>query len=194
MIIYVTKQTFERYKLKLPEDLKPPMNELAQAVMEKESGDKLCEWGGKLFYFDGRKCIQIVNFASKFTLFLVDVKMKDLLDIGDYIVKYLFDIYSTDEKMEKALEHMFEEHQLMCFSKLKDRSIIATLNTTQTRFADDGYYFYDFIMDGILYTREINHKVNFDWLFTMQNNGKTDYFYAGEKFRDLVLEKYGGSK
>ena len=35
MIIYVTKQTFERYKLKLPEDLKPPMNELAQAVMEK---------------------------------------------------------------------------------------------------------------------------------------------------------------
>ncbi len=82
MIIYVTKQTFERYKLKLPEDLKPPMNELAQAVMEKESGDKLCEWGGKLFYFDGRKCIQIVNFASKFTLFLVDVKMKDLLDIG----------------------------------------------------------------------------------------------------------------
>lgn len=27
MIIYVTKQTFDRYKLKLPEDLKPPMNE-----------------------------------------------------------------------------------------------------------------------------------------------------------------------
>lgn len=191
MIIYVTKQTFDRYKLKLPEDLKPPMNQLAQAVIEKESGDNLCEWGGKLFYFDRRKCIQIVNFASKFTLFLVDVKMKDLLDIGDYIANYLFDIYSTDKEMGKALERMFEEHQLLCFSKLKNRSIIATLNKTQTRFANNGYRFYDFIRNGILHTREINYKVNFDWIFTMKNNGKINYFYSGEKFRDLVLEKYG---
>ncbi|NLY82793.1 MAG: hypothetical protein GX078_08555 [Clostridiales bacterium] len=190
MIIYVTKQTFDRYKLKLPEDLTPPMNKLAQDVIEKESGDNICEWGGKLFYFDHRKCIQIVNFASKLTLFLVDIKIDDLPNIGDYIAKYLFDIYSTDKKMVKALEQEFKEHPVICFSKLKDRSIIATINTTQTRFADDGYRFYDFISDGILHTKEINHKVNFEWLFTAKNNGKTNYFYAGEKFREILLEKY----
>ena len=191
MIMYVTKETFERYKLKPPEDLKPPLDELARTVIEKEAGDRLCEWGGKLFYFDRRKCIQIVNFASKFTLFLVDVKLSDLPKIGDYIAEYIFDIYSADKEMLSALGRMFEEHRYMCFSKLTDKSIISTLNSTQSRFAEDGYRFYDFISDGILHTIDINRKINCDWLFTMTINKKTDYFYACEKFRELVLERYG---
>ena len=191
MIMYVTKETFERYKLKPPEDLKPPLDELARTVIEKEAGDRLCEWGGKLFYFDRRKCIQIVNCASKFTLFLVDVKLSDLPKIGDYIAEYIFDIYSEDKEMLSALGRMFEEHRYMCFSKLTDKSIISTLNSTQSRFAEDGYRFYDFISDGILHTKDINRKINSDWLFTMTINKKTDYFYACEKFRELVLERYG---
>ena len=190
MIIYVTKETFDKYKLKRPEDLKPPLDELARTVMEKEAGDRLCEWGGKLFHFDRRKCIQIVNFASKFTLFLVDVKLSDLPNIGDYIAEYIFDIYSEDKEMLSALNRMFEEHQYMCFSKLTDKSIISTLNSTQSRFAEDGYRFYDFISEGILHTKDINRKINSDWLFTMTINKKTDYFYAREKFRTLVLERY----
>ena len=191
MIIYVTKETSDKYKLKLPKDLKPPLDELARAVIEKEAGDRLCEWGGKLFYFDRRKCIQIVNFASKFTLFLVDVKLSDLPKIGDYIAEYIFDIYSADKEMLSALGRMFEEHRYMCFSKLTDKSIISTLNSTQSRFAEDGYRFYDFISEGILHTKDINRKINCDWLFTMTINKKTDYFYACEKFRELVLERYG---
>ena len=191
MIIYVTKETSDKYKLKLPKDLKPPLDELARAVIEKEAGDRLCEWGGKLFYFDRRKCIQIVNFASKFTLFLVDFKLSDLPNIGDYIAEYIFDIYSEDKEMLSALNRMFEEHQYMCFSKLTDKSIISTLNSTQSRFAEDGYRFYDFISEGILHTKDINRKINSDWLFTMTINKKTDYFYAREKFRALVLEQYG---
>lgn len=191
MIIYVTKQTFDRLKLKMPEELKPPMDKVAKAVVDRESGDKLCEWGGKLFYFDRRKCIQIVNFASKFTLFLVDIKLDDLPMIGEYIAKYIFDIYGADKKMQKALERMFEEHPIMCFSRLKDKSIIATLNSTQSGFAQDGYRFYDFISDGILHTRDINYKINFDWFFKMNSTGKKVYYAAGDKFRELILEKYG---
>ena len=191
MIMYVTKETFERYKLKPPEDLKPPLDELARTVIEKEAGDRLCEWGGKLFYFDRRKCIQIVNFASKFTLFLVDVKLSDLPKIGDYIAEYIFDIYSADKEMLSALGRMFEEHRYMCFSKLTDKSIISTLNSTQSRFAEDGYRFYEFISDGILHTKEINRNVNSNWLFAMKINKKNDYFYACEKFRELVLDRYG---
>ena len=190
MIIYVTKETFDKYKLKRLEDLKPPLDELAQTTIEKEVGDRLCEWGGKLFYFDRRKCIQVVNFASKFTLFLVDIKLSDLPNIGAYIAEYIIDIYSEDKEMVSALERMFEEHRYMCFSKLTDKSIISTLNSTQSRFAEDGYRFYDFISEGILHTKDINRKINSDWLFTMTINKKTDYFYAREKFRTLVLERY----
>ena len=124
-------------------------------------------------------------------MFLVDIKLSDLPNIGAYIAEYIFDIYSEDKEMLSALERMFEDHRYMCFSKLTDKSIISTLNSTQSRFAEDGYRFYDFISDGVLHTKDINRKINSDWLFTMTINKKTDYFYAREKFRALVLEQYG---
>ncbi|MEG1010175.1 MAG: hypothetical protein RSF67_10265, partial [Clostridia bacterium] len=145
MIIYAIKQTFERYKLKLPSELSPPINMFAEAAIQNESGDKLFEWGAKLFYFDKRKCIQVVNFASKFTLFLVDVKLADLENVGDMMAHYLIELYKDDKQMTTALKTMFEENPVTCFAKLTDKSAIATLNTTQSRFADDGYRFYEFI-------------------------------------------------
>lgn len=190
MIIYATKQTFERYKLKLPSELTPPINIIAETVIKNEGGDKLLEWGAKLFYFDKRKCIQVVNFASKFTLFLVDIKVADLENVGDMMVHYLLELYKNDKQMTMALKKMFEGNPVTCFAKLTDKSAIATLNTTQRGFADDGYRFYEFLRGGILHTMEINYAVNFKWLFTIKNNGKTEYIYAGEKFREIVLERY----
>lgn len=190
MIIYATKQTFERYKLKLPGELTPPMNKLAEAVIEKESGDKFLEWGAKLFYFDRRKCIQVVNFASKFTLFLIDIKINDLIHIEDFVAHYLLTLYKDDQQMTKALQKLFEKSPAVCFAKLTDKSAIATLNATQSRFAGDGDLFYDFIKDGILNTTKINWMINFDWLFTMKIDGNTEYFYAGERFRTLLLDRY----
>ncbi|MFV0363825.1 MAG: DUF6933 domain-containing protein [Suipraeoptans sp.] len=190
MIIYATKQTFERYNLKLPSELSPPLNLIAQSVIEQESGDKLLEWGAKLFYFDKRKCIQVVNFATKFTLFLVDVKVADLENIGNMMAYYLLELYKNDSKMVYALKKMFDENPHVCFSKISDKSAIATLNYTQKYFLDDGDRFYEFICKGILKTMEINKQVNFNWLFTMKSAGKTDYFYAGEKFREHILDKY----
>lgn len=191
MIIYATKQTFERYsKLKLPQDLTPPMNMIAQSIIEKESGDRLVEWGAKLFYSDKKKCIQVVNFASKMTLFLVDIKVADLENLGDLIAHYLLQLYKADEQMIAALKNMFAESSITCFGKLTDKSAIATLNRTQTDFLDDGYRLYEFIRDGVLHTVEINHAINFKWLFTMNVGKQTDYFCAGEKFRELILIGY----
>ncbi len=191
MIIYPTKLTFERYKIKLPNELKPPMKQIVEAVLEDEKGTLVHEWGAKLFYFDRRKCIQIVNFASKLTLFLVDIKAADLQNLGDIIAHYLFKLYEGDEQMKKALERMFEESPVLCFEKLTDKSAIATLNHTQLGFAFDGYRFYDYIRDGILHTVEINRDVNFNWIFRIKTGGETEYVYAGEKFRSIILASYG---
>lgn len=89
--------------------------------------------------------------------------------------------------MTKALKKMFEENPVACFLKLTDKSVIATLNTTQSRFADDGYRFYEFIRNGVLHTMEINHAVNFKWLFTMKINGKTEYICAGKNLERLYF-------
>lgn len=84
-------------------------------------------------------------------------------------------------------------NSLLCiivFEKLTDKSIIAILNTMKREFAHNGYRFYDFIQGGILHTLEINRKVNFGWLFGVKTGGRKEYIYAGEKFKEIALERY----
>lgn len=93
MIIYATKQTIDRYGIKLPENFQDPiMRQIALDVYNGEKDNCLLEWGAKLFYFDRHKCIQICNFASKLTIVLVDIKKSDLKDVGDLVARYLMDI------------------------------------------------------------------------------------------------------
>jgi hypothetical protein len=62
MILYVTKETFTRFKLKMQEEMSDPISQQGfRMVLNQERGDKLLEWGGKLFYFDRHKCIQVVT-------------------------------------------------------------------------------------------------------------------------------------
>ena len=193
MILYLTKQTIDRYKVEMPEEMASPHKEISAALVQKEQEDRLLEWGGKLFYFDRKKCIQFVNFASKFTLFLVDVKKDILPQASNIIANYLLELYIDDKEMTDALHTMLKDHPLSCFGKLKDKSTISTLNYTPRAFLEDGYRLYDYIdPEGVLHTMDINYDVNFKWLCSFTVDGKKDYEYSGERFRQMMLERYGG--
>lgn len=192
MILYATKKTMERYRLPYPDELPPGMiYDIVQEIITKEKGDRLLEWGAKLFYFNRKKCIQVSNFASQFTLFLIDVKVKDLSDLGSWIGNYLLALYEKDPPMISALHRMFEASPEFCFDKLTDKHVIATMNHVQTYYALDGARFCEYLKDGILHTVDFNREVNFVWLFGRKINGKKDYVYAGEVFRELVMARYG---
>lgn len=191
MIIYATKQTVERYKLKMPDELTDPsVRNFALAVYKQEQGDRLLEWGAKLFYFDRRKCIQICNFASKFTVVLVDVKIADLECVGDAVAHYMMDIFSSDAEMLSLLEKLFREYPVACFAKLTDRRIIASLNRMQSVYLADGYRLYEFIEDNVLQTKKLNRHINRDYPVSEKVNGKTQYFFPAEKFAILLKERY----
>ncbi len=191
MIFYLTKLTLERYKLKLPHEMAPPTNQIVESLMAKERGNELMEWGGKIFYFDRRKCVQLVNSASKFTLFLMDLKVADMNEIGNIVAQYLLELYKEDANMCDSLKRMFSQAPYCTIDRLTNRSIIATLNHTQRSFAWDGYRFYDYIQDNILHTIQINRDVNFDWIFSRKTDAGTEYFSSGELFRELVTTRYG---
>lgn len=192
MILYLTKKTFERYNLISPDKYSLQGQKLHQVVKKAEEGNRLLEWGGKIFYFDKRKCIQVMNFASKFTLFLFDIKVKDLCGIGDLIYRYLMEFYYDNKEMSKLLVRLSKEHPFVIFDKLKDKSTIAALNYVETFYADYGYLFYKYFEGNILQTIKINDDINKDYLFTTKIEGKStpDYFYSGERFVKLLKEYY----
>lgn len=179
--------------MKMPEEFTDPtMGPLARAVYQQEQGDRLLEWGAKLFYFDRRKCVQVCNFASKFTVVLVDFKKADMEYAGNAVAHYMMDIYDQDKEMVALLNRFFRDYPLVCFGRLTDRKTIASLNQFQTRFLEDGYRLYDYIEGNILHTRKLNRDINTDYLMTEKVNGKTQYFLPAEKFATLLKERYAG--
>lgn len=191
MIIYTTRKTAERFKLKMPDEFSDPfMRILVQEVCRRERGDRLLEWGAKIFYFDHRKCIQVCNFATKLKIILVDIKVDDTSEIANIIANYLFDIYSDNKEMTKLLKLFFSEFPVGCFSRLTDRGMITTLNSFQTYDLLDGYILYDYIENGILQTRKLNRILNKDRMVRLKINGKVDYYFPAEMFEKLLKKRY----
>lgn len=190
MILYATKQTIKDLDIPMPKELSDFNNIMAKNIIKEQTDDKLLEWGLKVFYFDGRKCVQAVNFASKMAIFLFDIKNDEIQWIANGIAIYLNEIYSKDKKMLNLLERFYKEYPACAFSRLTNKSIIASLNHNQFEFADDGYRFYDYIKNNILNSKRINNDFNWDNLTTATINGKKEYVYPAEYFRKLIIERY----
>lgn len=90
MIYYATQETMDRYKLKRPHEMSPGIKELCEQIIEKKQGNSLYEWGVKLFYFDRRKCLQILQFLTRITVFLIDCKVNEIENAANAVVQYLF--------------------------------------------------------------------------------------------------------
>ena len=192
MILYATKKTIKELNIPMPNELSTFNNIMANKVIEEQTGDELLEWGLKLFYFDGRKCVQAINFASKLTLFLFDIKNEEIQWIANGIAIYLNELYSKDKNMLKLLEKLYADYPTCTFEKLTNKSIIASLNHNQFQHADDGYRFYDYIDKNILNTIKINKDFNWNNLTTKTINGKKEYIFPAEYFRELLIERYKG--
>lgn len=191
MILYATKQTIKELNIPMPNELSAFNNIMANKVIEEQAGDELLEWGLKLFYFDGRKCVQAVNFASKLTLFLFDIKNEEIQWIANGIAIYLNELYNKDKNMLNLLEKLYADYPTCAFEKLTNKSIISSLNHNQFQYADDGYRFYEYIDKNILNTIKINKDFNWNNLTTKNINGKKKYIYPAEYFRDLLIKRYG---
>ena len=189
MIYYATKETMQRYKLKAPEQMRPEIAPVAQVVIQRERGSRIYEWGCKLFYFDRRKCMQIMHFETKLVVFLVDLKMKDLEHTGNAVANYLLDLYAGDLVMQQALKAYFASSPFVCFDRITDKSIISSMNGIQTRWAWDGYHFYDYIKDGTLHTRQINRDVN-EMPAIRKVNGKEEWFIPYKLFAQTIKKNF----
>lgn len=44
-----------------------------------------------------------MNLASKFTAFLMDIKVDELSDVGNFLCYYLTELYKNDKEMQSFL-------------------------------------------------------------------------------------------
>lgn len=190
MILYATNKTIEELNLPIA-NIK---NKAANKIIEEQTNDSLLEWGIKLFYFNKIKCLQAVNFASKLTIFLFDVRNEEIEYIGNAIATYLMEIYSNDTKMKKVLMKFFYDYPSSTFAKLTNKSVTAILNNNQHHYAEDGKKFYDYVKNNVLNSMQINKDYNWKQLVTRNINGRDTYVFPAEYFKELILERYSNDE
>lgn len=191
MIIYSTKETIKQFDIKMSQSLPYPKNEAAQAILDREGSDELLCWSAKYFEFDGKKCMQLMNMASMFTLFLMDVGKMELHYIGNMMANYMHDIYKNDAEMLGAIEKMLEKTGGICHTALNDTNVLMMMTQTQLKFALNGRRFYDFVENGVLKTSEINKTFNREWPVRVTVDDKIEEFVPADKFRELIVERFG---
>lgn len=189
MILYITKKTKDRFNIPLYSELTDELELLARNILVKEQDD-IFKWGVKIFYFDRRKCLQIMNFASKVSIFLIDIKVKDVKEISNMLAHYLKIIYEDDLEVVELLDRYFKETPISFFDTLKNRSVIGSLNHNERYFLEGGYRLYDFIENGTLHTIRLNKQFNFRYIVGKKSNGKTEYIIPGEEFKKMLSQRY----
>ncbi len=189
MILYITKKTKDRFNIPLYSELTDELELLARNILVKEQDD-IFKWGVKIFYFDRRKCLQIMNFASKVSIFLIDIKVQDVKEISNMLAHYLKIIYEDDLEVVELLDIYFKETPISFFDTLKDRSVIGSLNHNERYFLEGGYRLYDFIENGTLHTIRLNKQFNFRYIVGKKSNGKTEYIVPGEEFKKMLSQRY----
>lgn len=197
MIIYATKQTMERYRLKLPDEMQDPVAAaIAKQTIAREQGDRLLEWGAKLFYFEGRKCLLLSNFEAKLTFVLPDFKVGDLEYLGDVMADYMLELYQDNATMTQLLKRLFQKHPVVAFAKLTDKSAISSLNRMLSDDLMDGEILYDYIRYDpikdkyILHSRELSFKISREAPVSAKINGKRKFFFPADRFEVLLCKRY----
>lgn len=177
MNIYGTKQTLERYKLDTTEP----------AIIASDE-ERLFAYGIKVFYSNRKKCLQVVNFASKLTLIIYDVKNSDIKNLDTIIEDQIKQLFKNDSEMNELLAKYYADNSDLTINKLTDRSIISTLNRNQMILVDSINIANEIDDDGTC--RGLNKFVNFDYLQTITLNKKPRYFYPAEEFKNLLSKMY----
>ncbi len=189
MIYYATKETMQRFKLKTPEMIHPSVSLLAQAIKQKEAGQRIYEWGCKVFDFSRRTCLQIMHFEIKMVIYLIDWKTDEIEHAANAVAEYLPDMYKDDKQMHEALKRFFKSAFHVVFDRITDRSMITSMNSLLIRWAMDGYRFYDYIDNGTLYTKKINRDVN-AFPMTIIKNGKKEWIIPYEYFAQEIKRRF----
>lgn len=156
--------------------------------LKKIQEQNLFHWGGKIFYLGGKKCIQLLNFASKLCICLFFINKKDLADLEDLVFGYLKEIYKDDFQMTWILDDYYKDMGPRAYGPLKDRRVIASLNKNQldlieSRILDD------YVEDYMVQTIDFNNFINTCWVSDMVN-GKREYIKPEERFAELLKEYY----
>jgi len=187
MILYPTKKTAEVFGAPMADSATDPvLTPVINAVLNAEKGNGLQEWGLKLFYLQGKKCLQAIHFASHFTVVLFDVRKADLPETANRIAMTVFDAFDGEPETQEALAGLFRKGPISVWDRLQNKSVLSSLNRNESMLLTNWGFYESFAAKGKLNPKEVHKFINFEYPVSLHFRGSSRYGYTGEVLRELA--------
>ena len=191
MILYASQKAVSGLNIKTYDVIEGPQSLLAKYHYEKENGNPIIEWGCEMFYFLGKRGLQIVHAASGLTVFLFNLNYGDQETIGQQLKSAVGHIFEDSIDIHPQLKKFFAEQPTFVFAPLEDKALTAQLERITLETAE-GLDFRKYMENEMLRTRKLNIDYNKEKLFSFGKNHKIKDMHAAEAFK-VVLKDYYNS-
>lgn len=189
MIIHASPRSISGLNLRTYDKIDGAQSLIAKYYYDKEKGNPLLEWGCDMFYFLGKRALQIVHAASGLTVFLFNLNYDEQDGIGQQIKSNVAYIYEDCAEFRPVLKKFFTDSTSYIFDTLTDKALNARLERIKLETAE-GLDFRDYIENGVLRTRKLNKEYNWTKLSSFGKSSKIKNVNAAEAFLIVLNEKY----
>lgn len=188
MIFYGTKSLMSEMH-KDGKELSEVGKMIERATIEKEQGNPLFEWAVNTYCFGELRCTQIVNVASRLTVFVCQHAKDDVRLFVVGFLKGLIELYGDDEEINDALLKYLKAANQLAYLPLKNRSMQAALNYVKVDIVQNGYGLEMFMINDQFNNRLLNEYVS-HYMTPVTIDNVKQYVIPKEYFKTLIMDKY----
>lgn len=145
------------------------------ALPESSNPDAL--WYGNVFLHKRKKVLHLCHEASRYTIFIYDLKKKDFENLPDIINKHLHYHIIKDKIPLKEAKYLLAISENFSYFKKTNRKVLGTMNNMKMIF--ETLCQTENNIDDKLFSSKINHML-------FQLDGK--YIYPSEVFKEFFEE------
>lgn len=188
MIVYASEKAISGLNIKTYDKIEGAQSLLAKYHYDKENGNTVLEWGCEMFYFLGKRGLQVVHAASGLTVFLFNLNYDEWPLIGQQVKSAVGHIFEETVDIHPQLKKFFVDAPEFVFAPLEDKALTAQLNRITLETAE-GLDFNNYMDNGVLRTRKLNSVYNWNKLFSFGKGHKKD-IKAAQAFINVLKEHY----
>lgn len=171
MLIQCTKKLLDELKMK------------PEPHAEGYPQNPLLAWHANLIMIDRKKAVALVNDKNRYMVILYGLKAKDFKKLDELIPQAIREVLLEEGISEGIIDNYLTQSGSPVFTKTKDRTSVARMNTS----IDSILHMTDYLNDDSLVQKQLCMKVN----TFMVGDGKGDYYDPNEVMYE-DLEAFAG--
>ncbi len=189
MVIHASQNSISGLNIRTYDKIEGAQSLISKYFYEREKDNDLLDWGCDMFYFLGKRALQVVHAASGLTVFLFNLNYDEQDEIGQQLRSYISSIFEDCVELRPMLKKFFAASPAFVYDKLVDKAMIARLERTKLLTAD-GLDFREYMTNGMLHTRKLNKEYNWIKLGSFGNSAKIKKLSAAQAFMTMLMDNF----